>query len=337
MVGAVIVRDGVIIGRGYHEAYGGPHAERNALSSCVEPTEGATLYVTLEPCCHHGRTPPCTDAILSAGISRVVVGMGDPNPLVNGGGVGILRQNGVTVDLGVQEAECRSLNRIFSHFITTGTPFVTMKYAMTLDGKIAARTGLSRWITGPEARARVHETRHGHMALMVGVGTVIADDPMLTCRLDGGRNPIRIVVDTNLRTPVDSRLVRTAGETPTIIVTCCQDREKREPYESAGVRIMRAESSGGRVDLAALMRRLGGERVDSVLLEGGGELNYSALAAGVVNRIHAYVAPKIFGGAGAKSPVGGLGVADPSVSFTASDWRITPLGRDILIEAEVKY
>ncbi len=201
MVGAVIVKDGRIIGQGWHERWGEAHAERNALASCLEPPEGATMYVTLEPCCHHGRQPPCTDAILEAGIRRVVVGAGDPNPLVAGKGIRILQEHGVAVTEHVLEAECRKLNEVFFHFIRTKRPFVVMKYAMTMNGKIAAYTGASKWITGETAREHVQTQRHRYTGIMVGVGTVLADDPMLTCRIPDGKQPVRIVCDTSLRTP----------------------------------------------------------------------------------------------------------------------------------------
>ena len=206
LVGAVIVKDGRIIGEGWHTACGQPHAEREALAACDEDPAGSTLYVTLEPCCHWGKTPPCTDAILEAGIARVVVGALDPNPLVAGQGCAQLREAGTVVETGVLEEGCRHLNEVFFHFITTGRPLVVLKYAMTLDGKAATRTGASRWITGPEARERVHRDRHRFAAIMVGIGTALADDPALTCRLEGGpwRQPLRIVVDSQGRLPLDA-------------------------------------------------------------------------------------------------------------------------------------
>lgn len=201
MVGAVIVKDGRVIGEGYHHRCGALHAEREAFAACRESPAGATLYVTLEPCCHHGRQPPCTEAILEAGISRVVVGSGDPNPLVAGKGLDILRAHGAEVETGVLQPECDALNAVFFHYIRTRQPYVVMKYAMTLDGKIATRTGASRWITGEKARERVHQDRRRYAAIMAGVGTVLADDPLLTCRMEGGRNPVRVICDTHLRTP----------------------------------------------------------------------------------------------------------------------------------------
>ena len=202
MVGAVLVKNGEIIGQGWHTRYGELHAEREALKNCTGSPAGATLYVTLEPCCHQGRQPPCTQAILDAGITRVVVGSNDPNPLVAGKGLNILRAHGVQVETGVCKQACDALNQVFFHFITTRRPYVVLKYAMTMDGKIATRTGASKWITGETARKRVHEDRHRYRAILAGVGTVLDDDPLLTCRMEGGRNPIRVICDTRLRTPL---------------------------------------------------------------------------------------------------------------------------------------
>lgn len=336
MVGAVIVKDGRIIGQGYHEQYGEPHAERNALASCVEKTKGATMYVTLEPCCHHGKQPPCVDAILEAGIRRVVVGATDPNPLVSGKGIHILREHGVDVVAGVLQEESRKMNEVFWHYIQTGRPFVTMKYAMTLDGKIAAYTGLSQWITGERAREHVHQQRHAHRAIMVGVGTVLADDPMLTCRMERGRNPIRIICDTSLRTPLYSRIVTTANRIPTMIATCCKDIDKWKAYQKAGCKIISVGEDKGHVDLKELMSKLGQEKIDSILLEGGGSLNWSAMEAGIVQKVQAYIAPKLLGGATAKSPIDGLGFAEPNQGIQLENSKILRLGEDFLIEGKVK-
>ena len=220
MVGAVIVKDGQVIGQGYHAKCGDLHAERAALANCQGDPAGATIYVTLEPCCHHGRQPPCTDAILEAGITRVVVGSGDPNPLVAGKGLDILRSHGVAVTEGVLDAECKALNDVFFHYIQTGRPYVVLKYAMTLDGKLAAYTGASQWITGEEARRHVHTQRSRFRSIMVGVDTVLADDPQLTCRIEGGRNPLRIICDSHLRTPLSAQVVQTAKEVPTYPGQC---------------------------------------------------------------------------------------------------------------------
>ena len=337
MVGAVVVKDGKIIGQGWHQRCGQPHAERNALASCTESPAGAEIYVTLEPCCHHGRQPPCTDAILEAGIRRVVVGSGDPNPLVAGKGAAILRQHGVEVVEGVLRERCDRLNEIFFHYIRTRRPLVVMKYAMTLDGKIAAYTGASQWITGEAARTHVQEQRHRCAAIMVGVGTVLADDPLLTCRLPGGRDPLRVICDTHLRTPLTAQVVATAREVPTLLAACCTGGEKRRAYEAAGCRVLTVEEKDGHVDLQQLMEKLGQEQIDSVLLEGGGTLNWAALESGIVQKVQAYIAPKLFGGRDAKTPVEGQGVPSPAQAFRLKSTEIARLGEDLLLEGTVEY
>lgn len=346
MVGAVIVKDGRIIGFGWHERWGTPHAERNALASCQESPKGGTMYVTLEPCCHHGRQPPCTDAILEAGISRVVTGSSDPNPLVAGKGIQRLREHGVEVTEHVLKEECDRINQVFFHYIQTKRPYVVMKYAMTMDGKIAAYTGASKWIAGKEARNHVQMQRHRYTGIMAGVGTVLADNPLLTCRIwdSGGRgqmleevrNPVRIICDTDLRTPLTAQVVSTAEQAPVILATCCRDLERRRLYEEKGCRILLTDRKDGHVDLRQLMEKLGQEQIDSILLEGGGTLNWAALKAGIVKKVQAYIAPKLFGGQEAKTPVEGLGVSSPAAAFCLRNSSITRLGDDFLIESEVE-
>lgn len=335
LVGAVIVKDGAIIGQGWHQRYGAPHAERNALADCAVSPQGATLYVNLEPCCHYGKTPPCALAIIEAGIKRVVAGARDPNPLVAGQGIAQLKQAGLEVTEGVLPAECARLNQVFFHYIRTKTPYVVMKYAMSMDGKTAAFTGESRWISGEAARIKVHQDRHRYMAIMVGVGTVLADDPLLTCRIEGGKNPVRVICDTHLRTPADAQIVTTAAAVPTIIATACADEQKQRPYLEHGCEIITLGQSGGHLDLRGLMKQLGQRKIDSVLLEGGGTLNWSALNCGVVNKVMAYVAPKLLGGAASPTPVTGAGVDCPDAAFKLTDSRVIRLGDDILIESEV--
>lgn len=341
LVGAVLVKNGEVIGSGYHERYGEAHAERNALASCTESPEGATLYVTLEPCCHYGKQPPCTLAVLEAKIARVVVGSGDPNPLVAGKGIEILRNHGVQVTEHVLEQECRELNRVFFWYIRTGLPYVVMKYAMTLDGKIATATGASKWITGEQARAHVQGQRNRYTAIMAGVGTVLADDPLLTCRIAGGRNPIRIVCDTHLRTPLTSKIVETADResAPVILATCCQDAERKTLYEQSGCQVLVTEERDGHLDLNDLMQKLGKMKIDSILLEGGGTLNWSVLNTGLVNHVQAYLAPKLFGGRKAKTPIEGEGVRTPkqAVRLRADTMTVTRLGEDFLIEGEIEH
>lgn len=335
MVGALIVKDGTVIGQGFHRRFGGPHAERNALADCRGSPRGATLYVTLEPCCHWGKTPPCTNAILESGIRRVVTGSTDPNPLAAGKGVQILREHGVEVVEGVLREACDQLNRVYLHFMQTGRPYVVMKYAMTLDGKIATVSGLSKWVTGDAARQNVQRDRLRYTAIMAGVGTVLADDPALTCRLPGGRNPVRILCDTRLRTPLTARIITTARQARTILATCCNAEARLRPYREAGCEILTVPSRGGHVDLHTLMERLGEQTIDSILLEGGSALNWSALQSGIVNLVQAYISPKLFGGTAAKSPIGGAGVDAPCDAFCLSAPDVRRFGDDLLLESEV--
>ncbi len=339
MVGAVIVKDGRIIGQGWHKKYGELHAERNAFADCIsrgENAEGAVIYVTLEPCCHYGKTPPCTEVIIENKISRVIIGSPDPNPKVAGKGVKILREHGIEVTEGVLREECDAINTVFFHYITTGMPYVIMKYAMTLDGKIAAYTGKSKWITGDAAREDVHKVRGALAAVMTGVGTVIADDPMLTCRSAGSRNPVRVICDTHLRTPLKSNVVNTTDTAKTIIATCVSNKEQHTPYIEKGCEIIVVSEHDGHVDLYALMQELGTRKIDSVLLEGGAEINWSAINSGIVSHVKAYVAPKLFGGSAAKSPIGGMGVESPDGAFIITSPEVRTIGNDILIEGVVK-
>ena len=340
-VGAVIVKEGRIIGEGWHTAYGQLHAEREALAHCTEDPRGATIYVTLEPCCHWGKTPPCTEAIIEADIARVVVGAPDPNPLVAGKGFEVLREVGIEVIENVLLDECLRINKVFFHYIQTGLPYVIAKYAMTLDGKIATRTGASRWITSDVARTRVHEDRHRYAAIMVGIGTVLADDPELTSRISGQetKNPLRVVVDSLARTPLTSKLVQTTHETPTLIAVAAQAPQERiAALEAAGCEVFVSEAGEhNRVDLSALLAYLGKEKaIDSVIVEGGATLLWSFFSQGLVDRVQAYIAPKVFGGAGAPSPVQGLGVETPASAIPCSTPEITQLGQDILLECEVQ-
>lgn len=335
MVGSVIVKNGEIIGQGWHKKYGGLHAERNALDSCNESPKGATMYVTLEPCCHYGKQPPCVEAILDAGIKKVVIGSNDPNPLVAGKGIQILREHGIAVKENILKDDCDKLNEVFFHYITTKRPFVVMKYAMTMDGKIAAYTGASKWITGKIARNHVQQQRHRYSAIMVGVGTILSDDPLLSCRIAGGKNPIRIICDTHLRAPITAQVVQTANRIPTIFAVCHADKEKLCAFEKAGCHILHLGEKDGHVDLQQLIDALGQKEIDSILLEGGGTLNWTALQSGIVNKVQAYIAPKLFGGQNAKTPVEGMGISSPSEAFQLRNSIITKLGEDFLIESEV--
>ncbi len=336
MVGAVIVKNRHIIGEGYHRKCGELHAERNALASCTESPAGATLYVTLEPCCHYGRTPPCTDAILRAGIAKVVVGSGDPNPKVAGKGTAQLRASGVTVEEGFLKEECDRLNPVYFHYITTGTPYLVLKYAMTLDGKIATPSGASKWITGEAARADARRLRHQYRGNMVGIGTVLKDDPLLTCRFENGRDPTRILCDSHLRIPLKSQICKTAKQVPTLVATTVSESGKKAKLEKLGVKVLTVPERNGMVDLQGLMRQLGALEIDSILLEGGGRLNESALQAGLVQEVYAYVAPKIFGGVTAKTPVEGLGVRSPERGFLFSAPEVKVLGNDLRLRCRAR-
>lgn len=337
MVGCVVVKDGRIISEGYHEKYGEFHAERNALTRCTEDTAGADLYVTLEPCCHQGKTPPCTDIIIEKKIARVFVGSMDSNPLVAGKGVQILRDHGIYVETGILDAECRKLNEVFYHYIATKTPFVVMKYAMTLDGKIATKTGASKWITGEAARAEVQHMRHRYMGIMAGIGTVLADDPMLNVRMEGWKSPIRILCDSGLRIPLDGQIVKSAGKYRTIVAYADSENTeaKRKRLHEMGVETICCPDKNNQVDLKKLMKYLGEEGIDSILLEGGGTLNDSALRAGIVQEVQAFIAPKLFGGMNSKTPVEGIGVRFPSEAVKLKCTDICQIGEDIRITCQV--
>ena len=349
-VGAVVVKDGKVIGRGRnrreeHQSVLG-HAELEAMEQAAKVLgswrlTGCTLYVTLEPCCHYGKTPPCTEAILEQKIARVVIGSRDPNPKVSGKGAKILREAGVRVEEDFLREECDALNPVFFHYITTGLPYVVMKYAMTADGKIATKTGASKWISGEEARSLVHEMRHDYMAIMAGIGTVLADDPMLNVRLEGKKSPVRIICDSMLRIPLDSQICQTAGRYRTIVAYAGEKgnaiylEEKKRSLEKLGVVLLRVPSEKGEINLQLLMRKLGELGIDSVLIEGGGTLNEDALQSGIVNEVKAFIAPKIFGGRGGKTPVEGFGIEKVDDAIKLQLMRISQVGEDILAEYKV--
>lgn len=295
------------------------------------------MYVTLEPCCHYGKTPPCTEAIIKNKIKKVVVGCLDPNEKVAGKGIQLLQDAGIEVEVGILEKSCKKLNKIFFHYIQTKTPYVLMKYGMTLDGKIATTQGLSKWITNEQSRANVHQTRNEYQAIMVGVGTVLADNPELTCRLKDGRNPIRIICDSYLRTPLESKVVETAKSIRTILATTIEADEATQPYSNQGIEIMVVPRKNNRVDLCELMKLLGEKGIDSILLEGGGNLNFSALESEIVQEIHTYIAPKVFGGERAKSPIMGNGFNTVMNKVKLKKTKILNFDEDILIESEVSY
>ena len=337
MVGAVIVKNGRIIGKGYHKKCGELHAERNAIASLTESAEGATIYVTLEPCCHYGKTPPCTEAIIEQKIKRVVIGSRDPNPKVSGKGIKMLQEAGIEVIEDFMREECDRLNPVFFHYITTKTPYVVMKYAMTLDGKIATKTGASKWITGEAARAEVQHMRHRYMGIMAGIGTVLADDPMLNVRVEGWKSPIRILCDSGLRIPLDGQIVKSAGKYRTIVAYADSENTeaKRKRLHEMGVETICCPDENNQVDLKKLMKYLGDEGIDSILLEGGGTLNDSALRAGIVQEVQAFIAPKLFGGMNSKTPVEGIGVRFPSEAVKLKCTDICQIGEDIRITCQV--
>lgn len=342
LVGAVVVKNGRVIGEGYHRKYGELHAERNALAACTEDPAGATLYVTLEPCCHYGKTPPCTEIIIEKKIAKVVIGSRDPNPKVAGKGARILREHGINVVEDYMREACDALNPVFFHYITTKTPYVVLKFAMTLDGKIATRTGASKWITGEAARNHVHQLRGRYAGILAGIGTVLADDPMLNCRIDGAHQPLRIILDSHLRIPMGNRLVRSAKEYPLLIVCNESTRDREEgtnriqKLEEAGAKVWTLPEKNGHPDLNVLMQRLGEEKIDSVLIEGGGTVNEAVLKAHIVHHVYAYIAPKIFGGEDAKTPVEGSGIRLPQECAKLRLAKITVLLNDMLLEYDVE-
>ena len=342
LVGAVVVKNGRVIGEGYHRKYGELHAERNALAACTEDPAGATLYVTLEPCCHYGKTPPCTEIIIEKKIAKVVIGSRDPNPKVAGKGARILREHGINVVEDYMREACDALNPVFFHYITTKTPYVVLKFAMTLDGKIATRTGASKWITGEAARNHVHQLRGRYAGILAGIGTVLADDPMLNCRIDGAHQPLRIILDSHLRIPMGSRLVRSAKEYPLLIVCNESTRDREEgtnriqKLEEAGAKVWTLPEKNGHPDLNVLMQRLGEEKIDSVLIEGGGTVNEAVLKAHIVHHVYAYIAPKIFGGEDAKTPVEGSGIRLPQECAKLRLAKITVLLNDMMLEYDVE-
>lgn len=339
MVGAVLVKNGQCVGSGYHQAAGGAHAEILALEAAGEAALGATLYVNLEPCSHTGRTPPCADRIIASGVRKVVAAMPDPNPLVNGRGIARLREAGITVETGVLQEKAERLNEVFIHYITTKRPFVVMKAAMTMDGKIAARTGASRWISGELSREFGHRLRKQYDAVMVGSGTLLADNPSLTTRLpEGGRDPLRVVLDSRARTPLDSGVVAIKPENTLIFAAKDAPPVSVEALRGRGVQvILLPRAADGRLPLDQVMAELGGMEITAVLAEGGSTLNYSLLEYGLTNKVFFFVAPLIFGGKDAPTPVGGAGVACVEDAWRVKDIEISRSGTDILIEGYIEY
>jgi diaminohydroxyphosphoribosylaminopyrimidine deaminase/5-amino-6-(5-phosphoribosylamino)uracil reductase len=336
LVGAVLVKDNKIVGEGYHRQFGGPHAEINALDMAKDAAKDSTLYVTLEPCSHHGKTPPCCDAIVESGVKRVVCAIRDPNPLVAGKGIAYLKSKGVDVSVGILANEASELNEIFLHFIKTKKPFVILKTAMSLDGKIATRTGESRWISSPQSRQQVHQLRNQVAAVVVGVNTVLKDDPVLTTRLAEGKgiNPLRIVLDTTGRTPLDARLFKSIDEAPLLIVSTNRISPSRvQAYERAGAEVWIMETTGHTEMIHRFLTDLGERQVDSLLVEGGGTVAESFVTANAVDKYIGYIAPMIIGGEQAPTPVEGSGFSRLSQALRFSHVATSDSGGDIRIVA----
>ena len=339
MVGSVIVKNEKVIGQGYHENYGEAHAEVNAFKNATEDVTGATIYVTLEPCSHYGKTPPCVDKIIENKISKVVIGSVDPNPLVAGKSIEKLKKCGIEVVTGVLEKECNVINEVFFKYIVTKKPFVLLKCAMSLDGKISTSRGQSKWITNDHSRHLVHELRNELYGIMVGVDTVIKDDPQLTCRLRNGRNPVKIIVDTSLRVPLSAKIFEHDENKTEIIVATTEksNTEKRLQLESLGVKVVMTDLKDEKVDLQHLMTLLGQLKIDGILLEGGATLNYSALKQRIVDKIQIYIAPKIIGGETAKTPVGGNGFELLKDAINVTNLTTRFIDNDVLLEGYIGY
>jgi diaminohydroxyphosphoribosylaminopyrimidine deaminase/5-amino-6-(5-phosphoribosylamino)uracil reductase len=333
LVGAVIARDGQVVGEGWHHRYGEAHAEVNALAAAGEAARGATLYVTLEPCCHHGKTPPCTDAVLRGGIVRVVAAMADPFAQVAGKGAEMLRAAGVPVELGLCETEAIRLNRPYLKLLRTNWPYVHAKWAMTLDGKIATRTGDSKWISNEAARQRVHELRGRVDAIVIGIHTVFADDPLMTARPPGPRIPLRVVLDSRARLPLDSRLVATVADAPVLVAT-----DKAAPEDSvqalrrAGCEVLRLSGENGRPTVSALLDELGRRRMTNVLVEGGGAVLGNFLDTHcAIDEVHVFVAPRLVGGAGAKTPIAGVGATVLTEALMPREWHVETIEDNVYL------
>ena len=341
LVGAVVVKDGRVIGEGWHRVYGGPHAEREALAACAEDPRGGTLYVSLEPCCHHGKTPPCTEAIVEAGIARVVVASDDPTEKASGRGLGILRDEGVEVAVagGDMAARARLLNQPFRKHARTGRPWVLFKSAMTLDGKVATRTGDSKWISGPDSRALGHRWRSEVDAVVVGIGTALADDPQLTARIEGvARQPARIVFDSEARLPLDSALVRGMHEGLRLIVVTSRaaPRAATDALEAHGAEIVVATGENEPARARNALVQLGAMDLTAILLEGGPHLAGAFLDAGEVDEIRLFLAPVVLGGGAARDPLEGEGVERIAEAIRALSLTCVPIGEDLLVRARMK-
>jgi diaminohydroxyphosphoribosylaminopyrimidine deaminase/5-amino-6-(5-phosphoribosylamino)uracil reductase len=332
MVGAVIVKEGRVIARGYHRLFGGDHAEVDALKNAAEDVTGAVLYITLEPCFHYGKTPPCVDAVINSKIGKVVIGMPDPDPRVNGRSIEKLKQKGIELVVGVLEDECRSLNEAYVKHRSTGLPYVTIKFAQTLDGRIATAQGRSRWISSPESLKLAHKLRATHDAILAGIGNVLKDDPGLTTRLVKGRNPVRVILDSRLRIPLDARVLTGQAAARTLVAaTPAADKSKLAALRRLGIEVLTVPpDASGRVDLKELLKTLAQRQISSLLVEGGAEVITSFLRLDLVDKVIAIIAPKIMGKG--TETVGELNITDISKALKLSFTRVYRSGEDIVVE-----
>jgi diaminohydroxyphosphoribosylaminopyrimidine deaminase/5-amino-6-(5-phosphoribosylamino)uracil reductase len=337
LVGAVVVKNGKVVSRGYHEKAGMPHAEAVALAKAGKAARGASLYVTLEPCSHTSkRTPPCCPVVIGSGVKRVVVAMIDPNPQVSGRGIRKLRSAGIVVSTGVLGPAAARQNEAFIKHVTTGSPFVTLKIAQTLDGKIATSSGESKWITGEEARREAHGLRNIHDAILVGINTVLNDDPSLTTRIPGGRDPVRVIVDSSLRIPLTAKVLTQQSPARTIIATLSKAAKKIRAIEQAGAEVIVTKGKDGRVDLRDLMKRLGQQNIMSVLIEGGSAVNFSALKAGIVDKVVLFLAPLLMTGTDSICSIGGVCPPRLNQAFRLRDLSMRFVGNDLVVTGYVK-
>ena len=336
VVGAVLVKDHRVLAEGYHVRAGEAHAEIVALQRAGAKARGATLYINLEPCTHYGKTPPCAPEVIRSGVKRVVIGMEDPNPLVKGRGIKSLRRAGLQVEVGVLEEESRRLNEAFCKYVVASEPFVILKLAATLDGKIATRRGEARWISSEASRRFVHRMRDQVDGVIVGVGTVLRDDPLLTARIQGARDPHRIILDSHLRTPEEARVIRGTPAKTTIVTTGNAPRKKIERLEKRGVHLLTCSAEGDRIDLRSLLRRLGTMGMTSVMVEGGSRVSGSFLDKGLVDKLVLFFSPKVIGDPEALGMFGGKGVADLKDAISVKDLRVRRIGGDILVEGYLK-
>ena len=337
MVGAVLIKNGKVVGEGYHARAGEAHAEILALRQAGEAARGSTLYLNLEPCAHYGRTPPCAPEVIRARVKRAVIGMEDPNPLVRGRGLKRLRRAGLDVEIGILEKECQKLNEFYCKYILTKEPFVILKVAATLDGKIATREGESKWISGETSRRFVHRMRDQVDGVVVGIGTVLKDDPQLTGRIKKGRDPYRIVLDSQLRIPEDARVIGDSPSKTIIATTEWIDKDKIERLENKGVQVLLFDSKQGRVDLRQCLNKLGEMGMMGLLVEGGSRINGSFLDEGLIDKILVFLSPKLIGDGEALGIFGGSGKATLNEAIPLNEVRLRRLGEDVLIEGYVNY